>query len=56
VDAVWYFGTRGGASDVERASAANMKQTWTEWEARDWPGPRGEGPDFLRRATQVKNI
>ncbi len=56
VDAVWYCGTRDGAAAVERASIGNMKQTWTEWESRDWLGAVGEGPEFLRRATQVKNI
>jgi aldehyde dehydrogenase (NAD+) len=56
VDAVWYSGTQPGAAAVERASIGNMKQTWTEWEPRDWLGAAGEGPEFLRRATQVKNI
>ncbi len=57
VDGLWYFGTRDGAAAVERASADNMKRTWTEWTARDWSSPtQGEGPDFLRHATQVKNI
>jgi aldehyde dehydrogenase (NAD+) len=56
VDAVWYCGTQAGAATVERASIGNMKQTWTEWEPRDWLGAAGEGPEFLRRATQVKNI
>jgi aldehyde dehydrogenase (NAD+) len=57
VDAVWYAGTREGARAVELASAGNMKQTWAEWEPRDWADPRvGEGREFLRRATQVKNV
>src|SRR5437660_1157213 len=57
VDAVWYFGTQPGGAAVERASAANMKRTWVEWHPRDWDDPeRGEGREFLREATQVKNI
>src|SRR5579885_648094 len=57
VDAVWYFGTREGAAAVEQASAGNLKRTWVEWEARDWFDEReGEGREFLRAATQVKNI
>jgi aldehyde dehydrogenase (NAD+) len=57
VDAVWYFGTRDGATAVERASASNMKRTWAEWRERDWLGGRdGEGREFLREATQVKNV
>ncbi len=57
VDAVWYVGSRAGASVVEQASAANLKRTWTEWDGRQWLDPRvGEGREFLRRAVQVKNI
>ena len=58
VDAIWYFGADAGVEEVERLSAGNMKQTWTEpgharrWRARE----QGEGREFLRRATQVKNI
>jgi aldehyde dehydrogenase (NAD+) len=57
VDAVWYFGTQEGARMVELASASNMKRTWCEWKGRDWQDPvQGEGREFLREATQVKNI
>ena len=57
VEAVWYFGTQAGAVSVERASAANLKRTWTEWTGREWLDPRvGEGREFLRKAVQVKNI
>ena len=57
VDAVWYFGNQATGAEVERASAGNMKRTWVEWHARDWlDEPWGEGREFLREATQVKNI
>jgi aldehyde dehydrogenase (NAD+) len=57
VEAVWYFGTREGATTVERASASNMKRTWAEWHERDWlDAGVGEGREFLREATQVKNV
>jgi aldehyde dehydrogenase (NAD+) len=57
VEAVWYFGGREGAKAVEFASASNMKRTWASWEERDWLDPReGEGREFLRAATHVKNI
>jgi aldehyde dehydrogenase (NAD+) len=57
VDAVWYFGPNAGAKAVEELSAGNMKRTWTEWAERDWLAPAtGEGEEFLREATQVKNI
>jgi aldehyde dehydrogenase (NAD+) len=57
VEAVWYFGNQAAAADVERASAGNMKRTWVEWLGRAWEdGTQGEGREFLRQATQVKNI
>jgi aldehyde dehydrogenase (NAD+) len=57
VDALWYVGTHDGAAAVERASAGNLKRTWTEWGPREWLDPRqGEGRAFLRRAVQVKNV
>jgi aldehyde dehydrogenase (NAD+) len=57
VDALWYCGSHAGATAVEQASVGNLKQTWAEWTPRDWSDARlGEGREFLRRATQVKNI
>jgi aldehyde dehydrogenase (NAD+) len=57
VDAVWYFGSREGVKAVELASASNMKRTWATWHERDWlDRDDGEGREFLRAATQVKNI
>jgi aldehyde dehydrogenase (NAD+) len=58
VDAVWYFGSAEGSGTVEAASAGNMKRTWVgygrpcDWRSR----AQGEGGEFLREATQVKNI
>ncbi len=58
VDAVWYFGSREGCADVERASTGNLKQTWTnDGRQRDWMNPaQAEGRVVLRHATQVKNL
>ena len=57
VDGMWYFGTAAGVKAVELASAANMKRTWTAARGRDWLDPReGEGREFLRHASEVKNI
>jgi aldehyde dehydrogenase (NAD+) len=43
---------------VERASAHDLKQTWVNnGQARNWYDlAQAEGREYLRRATQVKNI
>jgi aldehyde dehydrogenase (NAD+) len=57
VEAMWFFGEREGVKAVEYASATNMKRTWASWHARDWmDADEGEGREFLRAATQVKNV
>ncbi len=57
VEAVWYFGNQAAGTEVERASAGNMKRTWVEWQPRAWGDPaQATGREFLRAATQVKNI
>jgi aldehyde dehydrogenase (NAD+) len=57
VDGVWYCGGAAGAKAVEFAAAANMKRTWVATRPRDWLDPRqGEGREFLRHASEVKNI
>jgi aldehyde dehydrogenase (NAD+) len=56
--ALWYFGTAEGAALAEAASAGNVKATWIgHGQARRWADPHeGQGREYLRRATQVKNI
>ncbi|TAK37208.1 MAG: aldehyde dehydrogenase family protein, partial [Saprospiraceae bacterium] len=58
VDGLWYFGTKEGSKAVEYASAENMKRTWVNYgKQRDWFNDQhGEGREFLRHATQIKNI
>jgi aldehyde dehydrogenase (NAD+) len=58
VDAIWYFGSQTGSALVERESAGNVKYTWVNnGKRRDWLNDKqAQGPEFLRRATQVKNI
>jgi aldehyde dehydrogenase (NAD+) len=58
VDAIWCFGSAEGARAVEEASAGNMKRTWVSYgHSRDWlDATQGEGREFLRESTQVKNI
>jgi aldehyde dehydrogenase (NAD+) len=58
VDAVWYCGSPEGSAAVERLSAGNMKRTWVDGgRPRDWyDAAAGAGEEFLRQATQIKNI
>ena len=58
VDALWYFGSVEGSKQIELAAAGNMKRTWvSNGQERDWFNMvQGEGKEFLREATQVKNI
>ena len=53
VDAMWYCGPHG--KKIEQASADDLKRTWIV-EPRDWLDASAEGREFLRRATQVKNV
>ncbi|WP_395316626.1 aldehyde dehydrogenase family protein [Variovorax sp. UC74_104] len=58
VDALWVFGAKELSRDAERLSVGNLKRTLVDHGlATDWHDPAsGEGPAFLRHATQVKNI
>jgi aldehyde dehydrogenase (NAD+) len=58
VDAMWYFGGAEGSAKVERLSTGNMKRTFVNYgRSRDWESAaQAEGPEFLRHATNVKNI
>ena len=57
VDALWYCGTPGGRTAVEKASASNLKATWATGAGRDWfSAQEGQGREYLRRATQLKTI
>ena len=55
VDAIWYFGSEF-ATDVERLSVGNLKQTWVADDV-DWTSlPLSDPNSILRHATQVKNV
>ena len=51
VDALWYVGTAEGRTAVEKASAGNMKRTWTHLEPTHI-----EIREALRESTNIKNI
>ncbi len=58
IDAMWCAGDAATSAMVEKASAGNLKQTWTSrglyYDLSD--KAKFEGDYFLRRATQVKNV
>ncbi len=58
VDAIWYFGNKKGCKEIEFLSADNMKRTWVNYgKYRNWSDQtQGEGEEFLKHASQIKNI
>ncbi len=58
VVSMWYVGSFAGSGMVEQGSLGNLKQTWVNYgKKRDWfDAEQGQGREYLRRATQVKNI
>jgi len=57
VGSLWYEGSAEGSKMVELASAHDLKQSWVNHGlSRDWSAASAQGRDFLRRASQVKNI
>ncbi|MBJ6988329.1 aldehyde dehydrogenase family protein [Devosia sp. MC521] len=57
VDGVWFAGPAEGSAMVEKASAGNVKQTWTTRGFDfDLAHPRFSGEYFLGKATQIKNV
>jgi aldehyde dehydrogenase (NAD+) len=58
VACMWSHGNEADASLVEKASAGNLKATWvTQAKSIDWyDAIQGQGDEYLRKATQVKNI
>ncbi len=58
VAAMWYFGSLKGSELVERESIGNLKVTWVNYgkEINFFDNKQGQGKEYLRRASQVKNI
>tara|TARA_B110000503_G_scaffold69628_1_gene108515 strand:+ start:4314 stop:6761 length:2448 start_codon:yes stop_codon:yes gene_type:complete len=58
VDAMWCWADASINKQAEQASVTDLKRMWTHLEMdRDWLDPlQSEGLEFLRQATQVKNI
>lgn len=58
VDGIWYFGEKDGCKDIELLATESMKRSWCSFgKYRDWMNDaQGEGEEFLRHATEIKNI
>ena len=54
----WFFGSKEGCFDVEKASAGSLKATWVNnGKSRDWMNrAQGQGTEFLFHAVQSKTI
>ena len=52
------FAADGHSATIERESVTNLKRTWVNHgHSRDWQDAKqGAGKEFLRQATEVKNI
>lgn len=58
VDGIWYFGTQEMSKTIEELATDNLKRTWVSYgKYRNWMDKaQGEGQEFLRHASEVKNI
>ena len=55
---MWCWAEHELVSSVESISARDLKRLWVNDDGdRDWSDPlQGEGLEFLRNATEIKNI
>jgi aldehyde dehydrogenase (NAD+) len=58
IEAMWCWADADVVAQVERISITNLKRLWAHVDNdRDWlDAQQAEGLEFLRQATQVKNI
>ena len=56
VDGLWYFAAEDLGAEIERLAAGNMKRTWLARGREWWEPQQAEGPEFLRHASEIKNI
>ncbi|ACU08279.1 aldehyde dehydrogenase [Flavobacteriaceae bacterium 3519-10] len=58
VEGIWFFGSREGSREIEMLATDSMKRSWVNFgKYRNWlDTSHGEGQEFLRHATEIKNI
>jgi aldehyde dehydrogenase (NAD+) len=57
VDALWAFGEQALTAKVEELSAGNLKRIYADnGQQLDWLSREAEGPNWLRKAVEIKNI
>ena len=58
IDGIWCWADKETIASIESISAIDLKRLWVhEDNDRDWLNPdQGESLEFLRNATEVKNI
>ncbi len=57
LDGIWVFGTEEVVCQAKRLSTSNLKRVWSnEGQVVDWYSPAAQGREWLRQASQSKNI
>ena len=57
LDGIWVFGTEEEVCQAKRLSTSNLKRVWSnEGQVVDWYSPAAQGREWLRQASQSKNI
>jgi aldehyde dehydrogenase (NAD+) len=57
VQGIWVFGAAEEVTVAKRESVGNLKRVWSsEGQSVDWSLPTAQGREFLRQASQIKNI
>jgi aldehyde dehydrogenase (NAD+) len=57
LDGIWVFGTEEEVCQAKRLSTSNLKRVWgNDGQVVDWYSPAAQGREWLRQASQSKNI
>jgi aldehyde dehydrogenase (NAD+) len=57
LEGIWVFGTHSEVIQAKRLSISNLKRVWSnEGQVIDWYSPAAHGKEWLKQASQCKNI